>query len=99
MIIIWSVKYWRSLNSLARILLSGRHHACCVRRENFQRLQQDLAEKIVSSLEKRGPGPDGLEKRKTLSTKVRRRDTASSQGDGLPEYFHLAITDDPSTYL
>ncbi|XP_062335053.1 guanylyl cyclase C isoform X2 [Osmerus eperlanus] len=67
--------------------------------ENFQRLQQDLAEMIVSSLEKRGPGPEGPEKRKTLSTRIRRRDTASSQGDGLPEYFHLAITDDPSTYL
>ena len=86
-------------NSPARIPLSGRHRACCVPRENFQRLQQDLSEMIVSSLEKRGPGPEGLEKRKTLSTRIRRRDTASSQGDGLPEYFHLAITDDPSTYL
>ncbi|KAM3864411.1 guanylyl cyclase C [Diretmus argenteus] len=66
--------------------------------ENFQRLQQDLAEMIVSSLKKRG---NSFEKRKTLSTRGRRRgDTNSSlQGDGLPEYFHLAVTDDPSTYL
>ncbi|XP_044037738.1 heat-stable enterotoxin receptor [Siniperca chuatsi] len=66
--------------------------------ENFQRLQQDLAEMIVSSLEKRGDGSEGLEK--TLSTKVRRRETNSSlQGDGPPEYFHLAVTDNPTTYL
>uniref|UniRef100_A0A8C7DNQ6 Guanylate cyclase n=1 Tax=Oncorhynchus kisutch TaxID=8019 RepID=A0A8C7DNQ6_ONCKI len=67
--------------------------------ENFQRLQQDLSEMIVSSLEKRGPGNNGMEKRKTLSTRVRRRETNGSQEDGLPEYLHLAITDIPSTYL
>uniref|UniRef100_A0A4W5PN83 Guanylate cyclase n=1 Tax=Hucho hucho TaxID=62062 RepID=A0A4W5PN83_9TELE len=67
--------------------------------ENFQRLQQDLSEMIVSSLENRGPGTNGMEKRKTLSTRVRRRETNGSQGDGLPEYLHLAITDIPSTYL
>ncbi|XP_076021157.1 guanylyl cyclase C [Genypterus blacodes] len=68
--------------------------------ENFQRLQQDLAEMIVSSLEKRGHEGKGFEKRKTLSTKVRRRETNSSlQGESLPEYFHLAVTDHPSTYL
>ncbi|XP_040918754.1 heat-stable enterotoxin receptor [Toxotes jaculatrix] len=68
--------------------------------ENFQRLQQDLAEMIVSSLEKRGDGSEGFEKRKTLSTKVRRRETNSSlQSDSPPEYFHLAVTDNPSTYL
>ncbi|GLD60467.1 heat-stable enterotoxin receptor-like protein [Lates japonicus] len=68
--------------------------------ENFQRLQQDLAEMIVSSLEKRGHGTEGFEKRKTLSTKVRRRETnVSLQSDSLPEYFHLAVTDNPSTYL
>ncbi|KAM9345724.1 guanylyl cyclase C [Symphorus nematophorus] len=66
--------------------------------ENFQRLQQDLAEMIVSSLEKRGDGRESL--KKTLSTKVHRRETSSSlQGDGLPEYFHLAVTENPSTYL
>lgn len=68
--------------------------------ENFQRLQQDLAEMIVSRLKKRGDGNEGDEKRKTLSTKVRRRETNSSlQKDSLPEYFHLAVTDNPSTYL
>uniref|UniRef100_A0A674BT89 Guanylyl cyclase C n=1 Tax=Salmo trutta TaxID=8032 RepID=A0A674BT89_SALTR len=67
--------------------------------ENFQRLQQDLSEMTVSSLENRGPGTNGMEKRKTLSTRVRRRETNGSQEDGLPEYLHLAITDIPSTYL
>ncbi|XP_070703541.1 guanylyl cyclase C [Pempheris klunzingeri] len=66
--------------------------------ENFQRLQQDLAEMIVSRLEKRGDKREGF--KKTLSTKVRRRETNSSlQGEGSPEYFHLAVTDNPSTYL
>lgn len=69
---------------------------CHCLRENFQRLQQDLAEMIVSSLEKRG---DGSFKR-TLSTNVHRRETSSSlQGDSSPEYFHLAVTDNPSTFL
>ncbi|XP_030649199.1 heat-stable enterotoxin receptor [Chanos chanos] len=57
--------------------------------ENIQRLQQDLAEMIVSTLAKRGN-----EKRKTLSTRQRR--TQQQGSDGLPEYLHLA---DPSTYL
>ncbi|XP_073350785.1 guanylyl cyclase C [Pagrus major] len=64
--------------------------------ENFQRLQQDLAEMIVSSLEKR----EDRSLKKTLSTKVHRRETNSSlQGDSSPEYFHLAVTDNPSTFL
>uniref|UniRef100_A0A671VI18 Guanylate cyclase n=1 Tax=Sparus aurata TaxID=8175 RepID=A0A671VI18_SPAAU len=64
--------------------------------ENFQRLQQDLAEMIVSSLEKR----EDRRFKKTLSTKVLRRETDSSlQGDSSPEYFHLAVTDNPSTFL
>ncbi|KAM6957863.1 guanylyl cyclase C [Aplochiton taeniatus] len=68
--------------------------------ENFQRLQQDLAEMIVSNLEQREPGSESMEKRKTLSTRVRRRETNSSlPGDGLPEYLHLAVTDNPGTYL
>ncbi|XP_010895037.2 heat-stable enterotoxin receptor isoform X3 [Esox lucius] len=66
--------------------------------ENFVRLQQDLSEMIISSLENREPGPEGLI-RKTLSTRARRRDTSGSQGDGLPEYLHLAVTDVPNTYL
>lgn len=62
--------------------------------ENFQRLQQDLAEMIVSGLEKGGVSRRG----KTLSTRYRRREgRGGSQGShGLLEYFHLA---DPSTYL
>ncbi|XP_034395068.1 heat-stable enterotoxin receptor [Cyclopterus lumpus] len=68
--------------------------------ENFQRLQQDLSEMIVSSLENRGVGNDGFKNRKTLSTKVRRGETNSSlQRNSPPEYFHLAVTDNPSTYL
>ncbi|XP_029294490.1 heat-stable enterotoxin receptor [Cottoperca gobio] len=68
--------------------------------ENFQRLQQDLAEMIVSSLDNRGVGSEGFKNRKTLSTKVRRRETNGSlQGNSPPEYFHLAVTDNPSTYL
>ncbi|CAB1415229.1 unnamed protein product [Pleuronectes platessa] len=68
--------------------------------ENFQRLQQDLAEMIVSGLEKTGGGKEGVEKRKTLSTKVRRRETSGSlRSDGQPEYFHLAVADNPSTFL
>nr|XP_046271779.1 heat-stable enterotoxin receptor [Scatophagus argus] len=66
--------------------------------ENFQRLQQDLAEMIVASLEKRGDRSDSL--KKTLCTKVRRTETNSSlQRASSPEYFHLAVTDNPSTYL
>uniref|UniRef100_A0A3B4H991 Guanylyl cyclase C n=1 Tax=Pundamilia nyererei TaxID=303518 RepID=A0A3B4H991_9CICH len=71
---------------------------CYCLRENFQSLQKDLAEMIVLSLEKRGG--DSFKKRKTLSTKIRRRETNSSaQSDSLPEYFHLAVTENPSTYL
>ncbi|CAN9505803.1 unnamed protein product [Ophioblennius macclurei] len=66
--------------------------------ENFQRLQQDLAEMIMSSLAKRGE--EGFEKRKTLSTKIRRRETNDSmQKDALPDYFHLAVTESSVTHL
>ncbi|XP_054892122.1 guanylyl cyclase C [Poeciliopsis prolifica] len=68
--------------------------------ENFQRLQQDLADMIVSSLEKHRAGRDSFEKRKTLSTRVRWKDaTGSLRKDSPPEYFHLAVTDNPSTFL
>lgn len=67
--------------------------------ENFQRLQEDLAERIQASLAKRAECTEGFEKRKTLSTKIRRRDTRSSTQSDPPEYFHLAVTDNPSTYL
>uniref|UniRef100_UPI0037E99EC7 guanylyl cyclase C n=1 Tax=Semicossyphus pulcher TaxID=241346 RepID=UPI0037E99EC7 len=67
--------------------------------ENFQQLQQNLAEMIVSSVEKRGDGSELF--KKTLSTKVKQRETNSSlqEGDSPPEYFHLAVTENPSTYL
>uniref|UniRef100_A0A3Q2E164 Guanylate cyclase n=1 Tax=Cyprinodon variegatus TaxID=28743 RepID=A0A3Q2E164_CYPVA len=68
--------------------------------ENFQRLQQELADMIVSSLEKHRAGKEGFEKRKTLSTRVRWRDTNGSlPKDSPPEYFHLAVTDNPGTFL
>uniref|UniRef100_A0A3B4AYZ8 Guanylate cyclase n=1 Tax=Periophthalmus magnuspinnatus TaxID=409849 RepID=A0A3B4AYZ8_9GOBI len=67
--------------------------------ENFQRLQEDLAEMIQASLAKRAACTEGFEKRKTLSTKIRRRETNSSTQSDPPDYFHLAVTDNPSTYL
>ncbi|MEQ2304412.1 Heat-stable enterotoxin receptor [Ameca splendens] len=68
--------------------------------ENFQRLQQDLADMIVSSLDKHRAGKEGFEKRKTLSTRIRWRDTNGNlQKESSPEYFHLAVTDSPSTFL
>lgn len=67
--------------------------------ENFQRLQQDLADMIVFSLEKRGAGRKSFENRTTLSTKLRRRETTgSARSDHAPEYFQVAVAD-PSTYL
>ncbi|XP_061566940.1 guanylyl cyclase C [Cololabis saira] len=68
--------------------------------ENFQRLQQDLADMIVSSLKKRGGGRDSFKKRKTLSTKIHCRETNNSlQTESPPEYFHLAVTENPSTNM
>lgn len=67
-------------------------------RENFQRLQQDLAEMIVSSLEKRVDRDSSF--KKTISTKVHKRESSGSlQSDNSPEYFHLAVTDNTSTFL
>ncbi|XP_051988836.1 guanylyl cyclase C [Xyrauchen texanus] len=57
--------------------------------ENFQRLQQDLADRIISALDKKGN-----EWRKTLSTRQRRTQRHSS--DNQPEYLHLT---DPNTHL
>ncbi|XP_068605722.1 guanylyl cyclase C [Brachionichthys hirsutus] len=66
--------------------------------ENFQRLQQDLAEMIVSTLDKRGDVGGSFIK--TLSAKPHWRETTSSlQGESSPDYFHLAVTDNPSTFL
>ncbi|MBN3323433.1 GUC2C protein, partial [Atractosteus spatula] len=63
--------------------------------ENFQRLQAEFAEMIVSCLERRSPG--GTEKRKTLSTRLRKKE--SSAGELPLEYLHLVVTDKFSTYL
>ncbi|KAA0706334.1 Heat-stable enterotoxin receptor [Triplophysa tibetana] len=57
--------------------------------ENFQRLQQDLSERIISTLATRGN-----ERRKTLSTRHRRTHTHTE--DNQPEYLHLT---DPNTHL
>ncbi|XP_036378817.1 heat-stable enterotoxin receptor [Megalops cyprinoides] len=67
--------------------------------ENFQRLQQDLAKMILSCLEKRSQGKGGLEKRKTLSTRQRKRDKDGGLGNFEPEYLQLATVDNLSTYL
>ncbi|XP_062381715.1 guanylyl cyclase C [Sardina pilchardus] len=60
--------------------------------ENFQRLQQDLAEMIRTCQAKRLPTPEA---RKTLSTRQRRVDLEDEQ----PEYLHLASVDNYSTFL
>ncbi|XP_007251381.3 guanylyl cyclase C [Astyanax mexicanus] len=65
--------------------------------ENFQRLQQDLAQMIKMSLEKRFPR---LERRKTLSARQRRLRGNSMLGDSeQPEYLQLVTVDNVSTYL
>ncbi|XP_051969186.1 guanylyl cyclase C isoform X2 [Xyrauchen texanus] len=65
--------------------------------ENFQHLQQDLAQMIKTCLEKR---PTSMRKRKTLSTshKVLMVE-AEMEFIEQPEYLHLAIGDSLSTYL
>ncbi|XP_030630997.1 heat-stable enterotoxin receptor [Chanos chanos] len=62
--------------------------------ENFQRLQQDLAQMIQTCLEKRSLS---MEKRKTLSTRLKRVVGDEGQGDSQPEYLHLATVDNQST--
>ncbi|XP_072523501.1 guanylyl cyclase C isoform X2 [Salminus brasiliensis] len=65
--------------------------------ENFQLLQQDLAQMIKMCLERRSPS---LEKRKTLSAEQRRLRGNSILGDSeQPEYLHLVTVDNLSTYL
>uniref|UniRef100_A0A8B9K0X0 Guanylate cyclase n=1 Tax=Astyanax mexicanus TaxID=7994 RepID=A0A8B9K0X0_ASTMX len=65
--------------------------------ESFQRLQQDLAQMIKMSLEKRFPR---LERRKTLSARQRRLRGNSMLGDSeQPEYLQLVTVDNVSTYL
>ncbi|KAI4876495.1 hypothetical protein NFI96_010589 [Prochilodus magdalenae] len=66
-------------------------------RENFQRLQQDLAQMIKSCLAKRSPV---LEKRQTLSAQQRKlRGSSMLSYTDQPEYLHLATVDNLSTNL
>uniref|UniRef100_A0A8D0CK75 Guanylate cyclase n=1 Tax=Scleropages formosus TaxID=113540 RepID=A0A8D0CK75_SCLFO len=65
--------------------------------ENFQQLQEDLADMIVSSLEKRALGAVGTKKRKMPSIRQRKKD--DSQVNYQPEYLHLPTLNDLSTHL
>ncbi|KAM4624528.1 guanylyl cyclase C [Polymixia lowei] len=71
--------------------------------ENFQRLQQDLAQMILRCLECRSLG--SIRKRKILSVRQRKVETKDQEGEGegegdQPEYFHLATVDNTlSTFL
>ncbi|XP_051530664.1 guanylyl cyclase C [Myxocyprinus asiaticus] len=64
--------------------------------ENFQHLQQDLAQMIKTCLEKR---PTSIRKRKTLSTRHKVLMVEAEEFIEQPEYLHLAIGDCLSTYL
>ncbi|XP_023685582.1 guanylyl cyclase C-like isoform X2 [Paramormyrops kingsleyae] len=66
--------------------------------ENFQRLQEDLAGMIRSTLEKRGR-TEGLDRSNTLSIRGRRRKRDEGQADYQPEYLHLPTLNDFTTYL
>uniref|UniRef100_UPI003AAF21C2 guanylyl cyclase C-like n=1 Tax=Centroberyx gerrardi TaxID=166262 RepID=UPI003AAF21C2 len=73
--------------------------------ENFQRLQQDLAQMILQCLERRALG--SIRKRKTLSVRQRKTDAKDQEeGEGeegesdQPEYLHLVTVDNTlSTFL
>uniref|UniRef100_A0A8C3AZ88 Guanylyl cyclase C n=1 Tax=Cyclopterus lumpus TaxID=8103 RepID=A0A8C3AZ88_CYCLU len=70
--------------------------------ENFQRLQQDLANMILTCLERRSRG--SIRRKKPLSSQSKEEDEnqeseVESEGD-LPEYLHLATVDNTlSTFL
>ncbi|XP_032358108.1 heat-stable enterotoxin receptor [Etheostoma spectabile] len=70
--------------------------------ENFQRLQQDLAHRILACLERRSRG--SIRRKKTLSSQSKDDDKdgesgVESEGDH-PEYLHLATVDNTlSTFL
>ncbi|CAL8302423.1 unnamed protein product [Lota lota] len=66
--------------------------------ENFQRLQQHLAQIILECLERRSVGSIRKRKRKTLS--VRQRKVGQEEPSYQPEYLHLATVDNTlSTFL
>lgn len=72
------------------------------RRENFQRLQQDLAHMILACLEQRARG--SIRRKKPVSSPSREDDKgqeseAESEGSHL-EYLHMATVDNTlSTFL
>lgn len=77
---------WRSVT-----VATSRCHS-----ENFQRLQQHLAQMILECLERRSVG--SIKKRGTLSPRLRKGDPG--EGDYQPEYLHLATVDNTlSTFL
>uniref|UniRef100_A0A667XZS6 Guanylate cyclase n=1 Tax=Myripristis murdjan TaxID=586833 RepID=A0A667XZS6_9TELE len=67
--------------------------------ENFQRLQQDLAQMILDCLELRSQ--DSIRRRKTLSVRQKRADISDQEAESeQPEYLHLATVDNTlSTFL
>lgn len=74
----------------------------CSFRENFQRLQQDLAHMILACLERRSRG--SVRKKKTLSSQSdedeKSRESEVESDSGPPEYLHLATVDNTlSTFL
>ncbi|KAK3559596.1 hypothetical protein QTP86_013563 [Hemibagrus guttatus] len=64
--------------------------------ENFQRLQQDLAEMIKCCLEQRSPT---LEKKRLSARQRKLRGQLELSDSEQPEYFHLATVYNLSTYL
>lgn len=77
-------------------------HLCsCLLRENFQRLQQDLAQMILSCLERRS---HSSVRRRTLSNQSEEDEKVGESwvesDSSQPEYLHLATVDNTlSTFL
>ncbi|XP_062330275.1 guanylyl cyclase C [Osmerus eperlanus] len=71
--------------------------------ENFQRLQQDLAQMIQECLDKRSLGSEVMMKRKTLSMRHKKMEKESEQVEDEdqpePEYLHLATGNHCTTFL
>ena len=72
-------------------------------RENFQRLQQDLAQMIQECLDKRSLGSAVMMKRKTLAMRHKKMEKESEQVEDEdqpePEYLHLATVNHCTTLL
>lgn len=76
--------------------------ADCVFRENFQRLQQDLAHMILMCLERRSRG--SVRRKKLFSSQSQEDDNDQESEveseSGQPEYLYLATVDNTlSTFL